>query len=245
MSASTMREASAGALLRTLTTPSPSAAARKTSPIRRCVRGQISEPLRTTVLPQASGAASALTPRITGAFHGARPSTTPTGWRSAIAIMPGLSEGMISPAICVVIAAASRSMAAASVTLKRPQASVAPVSSAIATTKSGPRRSSSFAAAARRARRWLGPSADQAGKAAAAAAAAALASSTVAAAARVAISPVVGLRRSNTRPLEAGRSRSRTSSATSDKPASLPRDRASRADRRFLANRRLGRPLRQ
>ena len=83
------------------------------------MRGQISEPLSTIVLPQASGIATARTPRITGAFQGARPSTTPTGWRSAIAVMPGLSEGMMSPMIAVVIAAASRSIAAASVTLKR------------------------------------------------------------------------------------------------------------------------------
>jgi hypothetical protein len=32
-----------------------------------------------------------------GAFHGAMPSTTPTGWRTAMETMPGLSDGMISP----------------------------------------------------------------------------------------------------------------------------------------------------
>ena len=97
ISASTMREASAGALLTTLTTPSPSPASRQASPIRRCTWGQISEPLSTTVLPQASGATIALTPRITGAFHGAIPKTTPTGWRKANAATPGRSEVMISP----------------------------------------------------------------------------------------------------------------------------------------------------
>ena len=49
------------------------------------------------MLPQASGMAIARTPRMTGAFHGAMPSTTPTGWRTANAVTPGLSDGMISP----------------------------------------------------------------------------------------------------------------------------------------------------
>ena len=210
-----MRDASAGALLTTLTTPSPSPASRQASPIRRCTCGQISEPLSTIVLPQASGAAIALTPRITGAFHGATPSTTPTGCRRANAVTPGRSDAIISPVTCVVSAAASRIIAAASATLKRPHASVAPVSSAIAATNSSPRPSSASAAAARRLRRSLGPRPDQAGNAAAAAEAAAWASATLAAAARVATSPVIGLRRSKTTPSAAGRSQSLTSNATS------------------------------
>ena len=39
------------------------------------------------MLPQASGIAMARTPRMIGAFHGAMPSTTPTGWRIAIAML--------------------------------------------------------------------------------------------------------------------------------------------------------------
>ena len=42
-------------------------------------QGQISDALRTTVLPQASGNAIARTPRMTGAFQGAMLSTTPAG----------------------------------------------------------------------------------------------------------------------------------------------------------------------
>ena len=60
-----------------LTTPSGKPAASKASTISPWVRGQRSEALKTTVLPQASGVAIARQPRITGAFHGAMPSTTP------------------------------------------------------------------------------------------------------------------------------------------------------------------------
>ena len=45
--------------------------------------------------------------------------------------MPGLSEGITSPVICVVSAAASRSMPAARCTLKPAQGAVAPISSII------------------------------------------------------------------------------------------------------------------
>ena len=31
-------------------------------------------------------------PRITGAFQGAMPTTTPTGWRTARAFLPGMCE---------------------------------------------------------------------------------------------------------------------------------------------------------
>ena len=53
-------------------------------------RAQFSLPLSTTVLPQASGVAIARTPRMTGAFHGAMPSTTPAGCAHA--------HGQASPA---------------------------------------------------------------------------------------------------------------------------------------------------
>ena len=62
-----------------------------------CVRGQRSEPLSTTVLPNASGVATARVERITGAFHGAMPTTTPAGWRTANASAPGTSDGITSP----------------------------------------------------------------------------------------------------------------------------------------------------
>ena len=83
-----------------------------------------------------------------------------------------MSDGMISPAICVVIAAASRSMPAARCTLKPAQPAVAPVSAIIAAMKSGRAAVRRSAALSSSARRSLGPSADQAGNAAAAASAA-------------------------------------------------------------------------
>ena len=61
--------------------------------------------------------AMARVPRMIGAFHGARPTTTPQAWRRPIAIEPGTSDGMTSPLIWVVIDAASRSMLPARVTL--------------------------------------------------------------------------------------------------------------------------------
>ena len=61
------------------------------------VRGQCSEAFSTTVLPYASGVATARVERITGAFHGAMPTTTPAGTRTPIASEPGTSDGMTSP----------------------------------------------------------------------------------------------------------------------------------------------------
>ena len=119
-----------------------------------------------------------------------------------------LSDGMISPVIWVVIAAASRSMFAARRTLCFAHPAVAPVSAAIVAVKSWRRVSRTSAACISWARRSLGPNADQAGKAAAAAVAAASASAIVAAAARVATSPLSGLCRSNTAASEASGSRS-------------------------------------
>ena len=77
----------------TLTTPLGKPASLSVWTIRRWVAGQASDERRITVLPQASGAAIARTPRMTGAFHGAMPSTTPTGWRIASDSTPGLSAG--------------------------------------------------------------------------------------------------------------------------------------------------------
>ena len=183
----------------TLTTPSPQPAARNVWPTSQCVRGQTSEPLKTTVLPQASGMAIERTPRATGAFQGATLSTTPTGFRNAIALVPAIADGMTSPQIAVVIAAASLSIDPASAILKRHHSSVAPISADMASIKSAFRASISSAAALRRARRSPGPNNDHAGNAAAAEAAAAHASSTVAATARVATAPVRGLTRSKVR----------------------------------------------
>ena len=64
-----------------------------------CVRGHSSEAFSTTVLPNASGVATARVPRITGAFQGAMPTTTPAGARTAIASLPGMSEGITSPSV--------------------------------------------------------------------------------------------------------------------------------------------------
>ena len=162
--------------------------------------GHSSLPLSTTVLPQASGTAIARTPRITGAFHGAMPSTTPAGWRSAIAMLPGTSDGITSPPICVVSAAASCSMPAARCTLKPAHGAAAPVSAAIVAMKRGVIDSSTAAALSSSARRSPGPLVDQVSNALAAASTARTASAGVAAGARVATAPSSGLRRSKVAP---------------------------------------------
>ncbi|MDT4886582.1 hypothetical protein FQZ97_1229510 [compost metagenome] len=94
-----MAGASCPALLMTLTTPSPRPDSCSTWPISACTAGLFSEALSTTVLPQASGMASARVARMIGAFQGAMPSTTPQGWRRAMAKLPGTSEGITSPLI--------------------------------------------------------------------------------------------------------------------------------------------------
>ena len=158
------------------------------------------------MLPHASGIAIARTPRMIGAFHGAMPTITPTGSRIAMAMQPGLSDGMTSPPICVVIAAASRMILAANIRLNPAHGGVAPISSTIAVTKASLRASNSFAALLSRTRRAVGPTADHAGNAAAAASQAASTSASVAAALVVATAPVTGLWRSKVR---AGRSSTR------------------------------------
>jgi hypothetical protein len=114
----------------------------------------------------------------------------------AMAKQPGLSDGITSPPIWVVMEAASRSIPAASITLKPAHGAVEPVSALIAWMKASVRASSFSAAFSSSARRWLGDVAAQAGNAAAAASAAALASATLAAAARVATVPEMGSWRS-------------------------------------------------
>ncbi|MNH27488.1 hypothetical protein D3C79_876020 [compost metagenome] len=151
--------------------------------------------------------------RITGAFHGAIPSTTPQGARTAMATLPGTSEGMTSPQICVVIAAASRSIPAARRTLKAYQLAMAPVSPA-ASRNSPLRACIRSAAASKRLRRSLGASADQAGNAACAAATAASASARLAAATCETTSPLNGLRRSKVFPSLAGHDRPPISKGT-------------------------------
>ena len=127
------------------------------------------------MLPQAIGIAMARVPRITGAFHGAMPSTTPAGWRMPMAsAMPGLFEGIISPVICVVIAPASRSMPAASITLKPAHGAVAPVSSITSRVNSPTLLSMMSAAFISIARRSPGPVLLQVVKATAAASTAAI-----------------------------------------------------------------------
>src|SRR5271168_2667028 len=173
-------------------------------PIRRWVAGQTSDDFRITVLPQASGAAIARTPRITGAFHGAMPRTTPAGCRTASETTPGLSAGMISPRIWVVRPAASRSMLAAKWTLKPAQGAVAPISSIIGWVNSPARASSRSAALSRSARRSPGPVCDQAGNARAAASTTLATSASFAAAASLATAPVTGSRRAYVAPEAAG-----------------------------------------
>jgi hypothetical protein len=213
--ASTTAPASAGALVTKFTTPAGSPASCSASMIRPWVAGHSSEPLSTTVLPQASGVAIARTPRITGAFQGAMPSTTPAGWRTAIATEPGTSEGRMLPSMRVVSAAASSSMPAARCTLKPAQIAEAPVSAAIAAVKASARASSACAAFISSARRSPGPVAAQAGKAAAAASTAATASAAVAAGARVATPWSSGLRRSKRAPSVARRRARRRSAGGS------------------------------
>src|SRR5690606_22718237 len=129
--------------------------------------------------------------------HGAIPSITPTGSRSAIARVPGLSEGMTSPEICVVREAASRTMLAARPRLNIAHPAVAPISPIIASTNWVLRASSAAAAFIRTARRAFGPMADHVGKAAAARAAMAGTSAAFMASDSEATSPVIGLMRLN------------------------------------------------
>ena len=165
--------------------------------INSWVLGQLSDAFRITLLPQASGTAIARTPRMIGAFHGAMPRMTPTGSLSAIARQPGLSDGMTSPLICVVIAADSRTMEAASIRLNRAQPSVAPISPIIAWMNLSALASSAAAAFIRTARRAFGPTAAQTGNAAAAFSATAGISPAFMARAVLAVSPVSGFFLSN------------------------------------------------
>ena len=93
---------------------------------------------------------------------------------------------MISPPICVVSEAASRSMPAASITLKPAHMPVAPVSAATASMNCGALASSSSAAFSSSVRRSPGPVSLQVLKASAAASTAITASAGDAAGARVA-----------------------------------------------------------
>ena len=150
--------------------------------------------------------AIARTPKISGAFHGAMPKTTPTGCRIDNARSPGLSDGITSPVIWVVIAAASRAIPEASATLNAAQVAVAPVSSIIAEVNSSALDWMASAALFKSVRRAPGPNSAHSGNAAAAASAANISSSTEAAAALVAHSPDTGLRRSKVFPPLAGTS---------------------------------------
>ena len=81
ISSSTTSAASGPSWVSRLTTPGGRPASLRARAISPCVRGQTSDALRITVFPNASGCATARVPRITGAFQGAMPSTTPAGWR--------------------------------------------------------------------------------------------------------------------------------------------------------------------
>jgi hypothetical protein len=128
ISVSTTSVAELSGVWRTESTPSGRPAAANISPSSEWTPGQNSDALKTTVLPQASGMASARQPSTIGAFQGAMDSTTPQGWRTDMASEPGRSAGMTSPEIWVVMAAASRRIAAPSRMLSSPQARVPPVS---------------------------------------------------------------------------------------------------------------------
>jgi hypothetical protein len=97
MRVSTTSPAFSGAFVTRLTTPAGAPASSKARTIAACVRGVASEALRMTAFPHASGMAIARVPRMTGAFQGAMPRTTPAGWRRPMASSPGTSEGMTSP----------------------------------------------------------------------------------------------------------------------------------------------------
>jgi hypothetical protein len=167
------------------------------------VRGHTSDDLSTTVFPNASGVATARVARMIGAFQGAIPTTTPAGWRIAMAVRPGTSEGITSPVTAVVWAAASPSIPAASAQLNMPQPKVPPVSCVTIGAISGARSCSSAAAFCSSSLRAVGGVRDHSGNAAAAASAAARASSRVAAAAPLAVSPVKGSVVSNDPPAPA------------------------------------------
>ena len=97
ISADTTSGASSALWVTKFTTPSPKPASCKVFTSNSWVAGQVSEAFNTTVLPQASGIASARVAKITGAFHGAMPTTTPQGTRIAIAMRPGTSLGITLP----------------------------------------------------------------------------------------------------------------------------------------------------
>src|SRR3954454_25054063 len=94
MSASTTAAASSGAFVIRLITPAGTPASLTAAATAACVRGHSSDALSTTVLPYAKGVATARVARITGAFHGAIPTTTPTGWRTAMAVSPGTFDAI-------------------------------------------------------------------------------------------------------------------------------------------------------
>src|SRR5512145_358788 len=96
-----------------------------------------------------------------------------------MARLPGTLDGMISPAICVVMAAASRTMPEASMQLKWAHMAVEPVSAAITGANLSPAASIRSAALLRSARRAAGAISDQAGNAAAPASAARMASAAL------------------------------------------------------------------
>ncbi len=75
--APTTSAASCGALVTTFTTPAGKPASAKASTISPCVRGQISDDLRMTALPQASGTAIARTPKMMGRSTGQYPAPHP------------------------------------------------------------------------------------------------------------------------------------------------------------------------
>ena len=79
INAATTSAASSGWLVIRLMTPAGTPASLLAAAIAAWVRGHSSDAFNTTVLPKASGVATARVARMIGAFHGAIPTTTPTG----------------------------------------------------------------------------------------------------------------------------------------------------------------------
>ena len=150
--------------------------------------------LRITVLPHASGTAMARTPKITGAFHGAMPRTTPAGCRTASEMHTRLVRRDDFTPICVIRQAASRSMLAAKSTSTPPRARSRrfPRSSAGSIRPPAPREGRPPSAEARRS---PGPISTRREIARAAASTTLATSASPAAAASLATAPVTGTRR--------------------------------------------------
>jgi hypothetical protein len=133
--------------------------------IRACVRGQVSEALRITALPQAkrhgNGAHAEDDRRIP---RRNAQTMTPTGSFSAMARQPGLSEGMTSPAIWVVMRSGLAHHASCQIEVEHRPARSNRFRPSSHRQRHRPSRFQRAAAFISTARRAFGPCAAQAGK---------------------------------------------------------------------------------